>query len=71
MVNTLNFYSLKASERTRNPMKVHAIDLGLRKVASLSASTDENCIGFVHIKRYQKSELQLVVLNMQCVFLVF
>jgi len=41
MINTLEFYSLKSSERTRNPMKVHAVDLGLRKVASLSASTDE------------------------------
>lgn len=41
MINLLPFYSLKASERTRNPMKVHAIDLGLRKVTSLSASVDE------------------------------
>ncbi len=41
MIKLLSFYSLKASERTRNPMKVHAIDLGLRKVASLSASMDE------------------------------
>lgn len=41
MVSTLDFYSLKASERVRNPIKVHAIDLGLRKVASISASLDE------------------------------
>ncbi len=42
MISTLSFYSLKASERMRNPMKVHAIDLGLRKIASLSASMDKS-----------------------------
>lgn len=41
IIHSLSFYSLKASERTRNPFKVHALDLGLRKVASLSASMDE------------------------------
>lgn len=41
IIKTLSFYSLKASERVRNPVKVHAMDLGLRKIASLSASTDE------------------------------
>ena len=41
MVSTLDFYSLKTSERIRNPMKVHAVDLGLRKIASLSSSADE------------------------------
>lgn len=41
IINTPEFYSLKAAVRTRNPMNVHAVDLGLRKVASLSASQDE------------------------------
>jgi len=41
MIKTINFYSLKASERARNPMKVHAVDLGLRKVVSISSSVDE------------------------------
>lgn len=41
IVKTLGFYSLKAAERVRNPFKSHAIDLGLRQVASLSASADE------------------------------
>lgn len=42
IINTLEFYSLKAAERIRNPMKVHAIDLGLRKIASISSSADES-----------------------------
>ena len=41
LLSTLDFYSLKSSERMRNPMKVHAIDLGLRRIASLSNSEDE------------------------------
>ena len=40
IINLLPYYSLKASERVRHPMKVHALDLGLRKVVSLSASVD-------------------------------
>lgn len=40
IIDLLSFYSLKASERTRNPLKVHAIDLGIRKVISLSTSPD-------------------------------
>lgn len=41
IISTLDFFSLKASERTRNPLKVHAIDLGLRYITSISASADE------------------------------
>ncbi len=40
MIALLPFYSLKASERTRHPMKVHAIDLGLRNISCLSSSAD-------------------------------
>lgn len=40
MVDFLPFYSLKAAERNRHPQKVHALDLGLRKVVMLSASPD-------------------------------
>ena len=61
MVSTLDFYSLKASERVRNPLKVHAIDLGLRKIASLSASKDETKLieTQVHnaLLRYQENDL--------------
>lgn len=41
ILDFLPFYSLKSSERSRNPFKVHALDLGLRRIASLSTSTDE------------------------------
>lgn len=44
LVDFLPFFSLKVSERNRNPQKVHAIDLGLRQIANLSHSTDEGRI---------------------------
>ncbi len=40
VIDTLHIYRLKASERARNPLKIHAYDLGLRKVVSLSTSPD-------------------------------
>lgn len=61
IINMLDFYSLKAAERTRNPLKGHAIDLGLRKIASLSSSTDETKLieTVVHntLLRFQQDEL--------------
>lgn len=41
LVDFLPFYSRKAAERQRNPHKIYAIDLGLRNIVQLSASTDE------------------------------
>lgn len=38
----LPFYSLKAAERIRNPLKIHALDLGLRNIVSLSESRDNS-----------------------------
>lgn len=40
LIDFLPFYSLKASERNRNPQKVHALDLGLRQIAAFSGSSD-------------------------------
>ncbi len=40
VIDTLHIYRLKAAERIRNPLKIHAYDLGLRKVVSLSTSPD-------------------------------
>ena len=40
LVDFLPFFSLKASERNRNPKKVHVNDLGLRRIASISLSMD-------------------------------
>lgn len=61
IIKTLDFYSLKASERTRNPLKVHAIDLGLRKIASISASTDETKLietqVFNTLSRHQRQQI--------------
>lgn len=41
LVEYLPFFSIKASIRQRHPQKIHAIDLGLRNVVSLSHSSDE------------------------------
>jgi len=40
LVEYLPFYSLKAAERNRNPIKVHVIDLGMRKLMSLLHAPD-------------------------------
>lgn len=40
LVDFIPFYSLKSAERVRNPQKVHACDLGLRQIASLTNSPD-------------------------------
>ena len=40
LIEFLPFYSLKASIRQRHPHKVHALDLGLRNVVSLTHSED-------------------------------
>ena len=40
LVDFLPYFSLKAAERRRRPQKVHAVDVGLRRVVSLSASED-------------------------------
>ena len=41
LVNLLQCYSLKTALRVRKPLKVHAIDLGLRQVVSFSQTSDE------------------------------
>jgi hypothetical protein len=40
LVSFLPFYTLKTAERMRRPRKVHAVDLGLRNVVSLSGAPD-------------------------------
>jgi predicted AAA+ superfamily ATPase len=40
LITLLPFYSLKVSERNRNPQKIHVIDPGIRRIASLSGSKD-------------------------------
>lgn len=40
VIHDLSIFRLKAAERARNPLKIHAGDLGLRKVVSLSTSPD-------------------------------
>ena len=40
VIARLSIYRLKAAERSRSPLKIHACDLGLRKVVSLSTSPD-------------------------------
>jgi hypothetical protein len=40
LVQLLPSFSLKASERARNPQKVHAVDSGLRNVVCITASPD-------------------------------
>ncbi|MBI5447467.1 MAG: ATP-binding protein [Gammaproteobacteria bacterium] len=40
LIDFLPYYSLKVSERNRNPKKIHAIDLGFRQVLTLSNSLD-------------------------------
>lgn len=40
LIETMPFMSLKATERQRNPWKVHAVDTGLRTVLSLWGSAD-------------------------------
>ncbi|MCB1119812.1 MAG: ATP-binding protein, partial [Chlamydiia bacterium] len=42
LIDMLPLYTLKTGERTRNPLKAHAIDLGLRNVVSFGRSTDQN-----------------------------
>lgn len=41
MIELLPFFSLKTAIRTRHPQKVHAMDLGLRNVVSLTHSIDD------------------------------
>jgi len=40
LVGFLQHFSLKLGERRRRPQKIHALDLGLRNIASLSESPD-------------------------------
>ena len=40
----VSFYSLKAAETTRNAKKVHALDLGMRRVVSLTHIEDYGCM---------------------------
>jgi predicted AAA+ superfamily ATPase len=40
LVDLIEFFSLKASLRQRNPQKIHATDLGVRNQVSLSSSED-------------------------------
>lgn len=41
LLEYLHFYSVKASIRHRHPKKIHALDIGLRKVVSIAHSADE------------------------------
>lgn len=41
LVDYLEFFSLKAAERNRNPLKVHANDLGMRHLMSLTHAPDK------------------------------
>jgi uncharacterized protein len=41
VVDFVSFYSRKAAERMRNPSKVYAVDLGLRRIVSLTQSEDD------------------------------
>lgn len=58
LVDFLPFFSLKASERNRNPKKAHVNDLGLRRIASVSLSMDYGKLAETlvhqHIKRTRK-----------------
>ena len=40
IVEMLPLYTLKTGERIRNPLKTHAVDLGIRKVVSYGQKTD-------------------------------
>jgi len=40
LVDFLPFYSMKTSERNRNPQKVHACDLGIRQIVSIAETPD-------------------------------
>ena len=40
LIELLPYYSLKVSERARNPGKIHVLDPGIRKVLSLSPNVD-------------------------------
>lgn len=41
IVDFIPYYSLKVAERNRHPQKVHACDLGMRQVISLTSSPDK------------------------------
>lgn len=44
LMNSLSVCSLKAAERQRNPKKIHAHDLGFRRIANFSAFADKGKI---------------------------
>jgi len=41
VIDMLPLYTLKTGERTRNPLKAHAIDIGLRQVVSYGQPSDK------------------------------
>lgn len=57
LVDLLPFYSLKVAERNRNPQKIHVIDPGIRRMASLTGSEDKGhlieSIVYNHLRQYQ------------------
>lgn len=61
LVDFLPFYSLKTSERNRNPQKVHACDSGLRHIVSITETPDRGRIVetavYQHLQRMSRDEL--------------
>ena len=61
LVDYLPFFSLKAAERNRHPQKIHANDLGLRQVASVSLSMDYGklveTLVYQHLQRKFRNEI--------------
>lgn len=61
LVDLLPFYSLKVAERNRNPQKIHVIDPGIRRMASLTGSEDKGhlieSIVYNHLRQKQNDGL--------------
>lgn len=52
LVDFLPFYSLKVTERNRNPQKIHVCDLGIRQMVSLTQAPDNGRL--IETAVYQK-----------------
>lgn len=61
LVDYLPYFSLKTAERNRHPQKIHASDLGLRQVASISLSMDYGkCVEtlvYQHLQRKFRNDI--------------
>ena len=61
LVDYLPYFSVKVSERNRNPQKIHVNDLGLRQIASISLSMDygklTETLVYQHLKRQFRNDI--------------